>query len=289
MLSKSVRKNLYEHGWMWIQKHDINPSQTWQRLKKHSLTAIYDLTLLANKLPEDKQEEIFSPNRIEDLIAQIIYIGFFSQSHESFNSRKSEIASRLIKRGIDLNIEQYVNSSPETPSLIKPTLDHLKQTVDICSDISYKMRLRNIDEEVKGSEYQYLFSWKNMLTREKNRLISLILSNSFNFDTDILKVEDKGKRRVIDFGIDTGDSKNIPQGTLRIAINNTYTRAEACIFDVHHQIIWKDELLVKEIVKDTSLSWRNNLMYINVLDHGNDFNFYIKVTDRPKKQAKQLK
>jgi hypothetical protein len=289
MLSKQMRKKLNEHSWLWIEKQESNPSQTWQRLKKQSVTAINDLTLLANKLPEDKQEEIFSPNRIEDLIAQIIHIGFFSQSHENFNSRKSEIASRLTKRGIDLNIDQYVNSSPETPSLIKPTLDHLKQTVDICSDISYKMRLRNIDEEVKGSEYQYLFSWKNMLTREKNRLISLILSNSFNFDTDILKVEDKGKRRVIDFGIDTGDSKNIPQGTLRIAINNTYTRAEACIFDVHHQIIWKDELLVKEIVKDTSLSWRNNLMYINVLDHGNDFNFYIKVTDRPKKQAKQLK
>src|SRR5918996_3441948 len=165
MLSKSMRKKLNEHSWLWIEKQESNPSQTWQRLKKQSVTAIYDLTLLANKLPEDKQEEIFSPNRIEDLIAQIIYIGFFSQSHESFNSRKSEIASRLIKRGIDLNIEQYVNSSPETPSLIKPTLDHLKQTVDICSDISYKMRLRNI--EVKGSEYQYLFSWENMLTREK--------------------------------------------------------------------------------------------------------------------------
>src|SRR5919106_385307 len=271
MLSKQMRKKLNEHSWLWIEKQESNPSQTWQRLKKQSVTAINDLTLLANKLPEDKQEEIFSPNRIEDLIAQIIHIGFFSQSHENFNSRKPEIAARLIKRGIDLNIEQYVNSSPETPSLIKPTLDHLKQTVDICSDISYKMRLRNIEEEVKGSEYQYLFSWKNMLTREKNRLISLILSNSFNFDTDILKVEDKGKRRVIDFGIDTGDSKNIPQGTLRLAINNTYTRAEACIFDVHHQIVWKDELLVKEIVKD----------------HGNDFNFYIKVTDRPKKQAKQ--
>jgi len=47
--------------------------------------------------------------------------------------------------------------------------------------------------------------------------------------------------------------------------------------------------LVKEIVKDTSLTWRNNLKYYNVLDHGNDFNFYIKETDRPKKQAKQLK
>jgi hypothetical protein len=151
------------------------------------------------------------------------------------------------------------------------------------------MRLRNIDEEVKGSEYQYLFSWKSMLTREKNRLINFVLSKSYILDTDILKVEDNVKRRVIDFGIDTGDSENIPQGTFQIVINNTYTRAEACIFDVHHKIIWKDELLVKEIVKDTSLTWRNNLKYYNVLDHGNDFNFYIKETDRPKKQAKQLK
>jgi hypothetical protein len=106
MLSKSMRKRLNEHDLLWIEKHDSNPSQTWQRLKRHSITAINDLTLLANKLPEDKQEEIFSPNRIEDLIAQIIYIGFFSQSHENFSSRKSEIALRLIKRGIDLNIDQ---------------------------------------------------------------------------------------------------------------------------------------------------------------------------------------
>ena len=280
MLSKSMRKKLNEHNWLWIEKQDSNPSQTWQRLKKLSVTAINDLTLLANKLPEDKQEGIFSSSRVEDLITQIIYTGFFSQSHENFNSRKSEIAARLIKRGIDLSINQYVNSSPETPSLIKPTLDHLNQTVDICSDISYKMKLKNIDEEVEGSEYQYLFSWNNMLTREKNILINFILSKTGDFIANIFKVKDKGNGRVIDFGIDTGDSKSI-QGTFQIAINNAYTLAEACIFDARHQIIWKDELLVKKIVEDTSSSWRSNSNY-----NTNDFNFYIKKTDRPKKQAK---
>ena len=288
MLSKPMRKKLKEHNWLQIEKLDSNPSQTWQRLKKHSVTAIYDLTLLANKLPEDKQEEIFSPSRVEDLITQIIYIGFFSQSHENFNSRKSEIAARLIKRGIDLSINQYVNSSPETPSLIKPTLDHLNQAVDICSDISYKMKLKNIDEEVESSEYRYLFSWNNMLTREKNILINFILSKTGDFIANIFKVKDKGNRRIINFGIDTGDSESV-QGTFQIAINHTYTHAEACIFDTRHQIVWKDKLLVKKVVEDTSLTWRSNLRHGSLLDHGNDFNIYIKKTDRSKKQAKQLK
>ena len=284
-----MRKRISERNWLDIEKQDSNPSQLWRRLKEESITAINDLILLANRLPDDKQREIFSPTRVEDLITQIIYIGFFSQSHENFNSRKSEIAARLIKRGIDLIINQYMNTSSETPSLIKPTLDHLNQSVDICNDISYKMKLKNIDEELKGLEYQYLFSWNNMLTREKNRLINFILSKTGDFISNIFKVKkDKGDRRVIDFGIDTGDSESI-QGTFQITINNTYPRAEACIFDARHQMIWKDELLVKEIVEDTSPTWRNSLKYYNVLNHGNDFYFYIKKNDRPKKQAKKLK
>src|ERR671919_325541 len=254
MLTQPMRKKISERNWLDIEKQDSNPSQLWRRLKEESIKAINDLILLANRLPDDKQREIFSPTRVEDLITQIIYIGFFSQSHENFNSRKSEIAARLIKRGIDLIINQYMNTSSETPSLIKPTLDHLNQSVDICNDISYKMKL-------------------------KNRLINFILSKTGDFISNIFKVKkDKGDRRVIDFGIDTGDSESI-QGTFQITINNTHTRAEACIFDARHQVIWKDELLVKKIVEDISLTWRSNLRYGSLLDHDNDFNIYIKKTD----------
>ena len=296
MLSKQLRKNLSERNWLNIERQESNPSQTWLRLKKQSITAINDLILLANKLPEDKQKEIFSPARVEALVVQILYLGIFSQSHKDFNSRKSEIAARLIKRGIDLNINQYVNSSPDTPSLIKPTLDHLRQTVDICNDISYKMKLNSIDEEMEGSEYRYLFSWKNMLTREESRLISFILSKTGDDFAQIINVQNKGNnRRVIDFGVDTGEPEVGVQGTFQIAINNTYTRAEACIFDVHHQMIWKDDFLVKEVDKDINLAWRNNmsikdgLHLANVLDYSNDFNFYIKKNYGSKKRAKQLK
>ena len=147
MLSKSMRKKLFERNWLNIEKQDSNPSQFWRRLKDQSITAINDLILLANKLPEDKQREIFSPPRIEALLAQILDLGELGLSNKDFNSRKSEIAARLVKRGIDLNVNQYVNSSIDTPSLIKPTLDHLRQTVSICDDISYNMKLKNIEEE----------------------------------------------------------------------------------------------------------------------------------------------
>ena len=298
MLSQPLRKKLYERDWLEIEKQDSNPSQTWRRLRDQSITAISDLILLANKLPEDKQKEIFSPTRIEALIVQILHIGIFSQSHKDFNSRKSEIAARLIKRGIDLNVNQYVNSSPDTPSLIKPTLDHLRQTINICNDISYKIKLKNIDEEVEESNYQYLFSWNNMLTREGDRLTSFILSKTGDdFIAQILNTQDKGNhRRVIDFGVDTGDPEVGVEGTFQIEINNAHTCAEARILNVHHQIIWKDELLVKEVDSDNNLTWRNSMSsnpnghrLANVVDYSNDFNFYIKKNDEPKKRTKQLK
>jgi hypothetical protein len=291
MLSKSIRKKIFERDWVTIEKRESNPSQFWRRLKNQSITAINDLILLANKLPEDKQGEIFSPTRIEAFVAQILDLGELGLSHKDFNSRKSEIAARLVKRGIDLNICQYVESSPDTPSLIKPTLNHLRQTVNICDDISYKMKLKNIEEKEEGSKYRYLFSWNNMLTREKDRLMSLIVSKTGDYFAEIRNVQDKkNNKRIIEFGIDTGEPEVGVLGTFQIAINNTYTHAEACIFDIHHEMAWRDDLLVKEVAKDTNLTWRNNLnIYTHVEDYGIDFKFYIKNNNGSKKRTKQLK
>jgi hypothetical protein len=291
VLTKSLRRKISEQDWLDIEKQESNPSQTWRRLKDQSITAINDLILLANKLPDDKQKEIFSPTRIEAFIAQILDVGSFNQSHKHFNARKSELAARLVRKGISLNVCQYAESSPDTPSLIKPTLDHLEQTISICDDISYNMKLKNIREEEEGSKFRYLFSWNNMLTREKNRLISFLISKTGDDFADILNVQNKGgNTRIIDFGMDTGDPKVGIFGTFQLTINNTYTRAEAYIFNAHHQMIWKADLLVKEIAEDKNMTWRNNLsIYTGIQDYGNDFNFYVGTKGESDKQTKKLK
>src|SRR5688500_4367786 len=111
MLTKSLRRKISEQNWLDLEKQESNPSQTWRRLRDQSITAINDLILLAKKLPEDKQEEIFNPARIEALIAQVLEVGELNASYKDFNARKSELAARLIKRGIDLNVTQYAESS----------------------------------------------------------------------------------------------------------------------------------------------------------------------------------
>lgn len=83
--------------------------------------------------------------------------------------------------------------------------------------------------------------------------------------------------------------------TLSISIRS-HTHAEACIFDVQHQMIWKGELIVKDVVKDANLTWKNSMkinregiLLANVLDYRNDLNLYIKKNDGPMKTSKQLK
>ena len=60
MLKKHMRKKILEHDWLEIEKQESNPTQTWHRLRDMTIRAINDLTLLAQKLPEDKQKEIFT-------------------------------------------------------------------------------------------------------------------------------------------------------------------------------------------------------------------------------------
>jgi hypothetical protein len=278
MLSKVIRKKLYELDWLDIEKQESNPSQAWRRLKDQAITALNDLILLANKLPEDKQKEIFSPNRIEVFVAQILDIGEDYPLHDISNPRKAEIASRLVNRGIKLNSIQFRESSHETPSLIEPALDHLTHSVKICNEISYKMRLKNI-QETEGSGYQYLFSWNDILDKQKNRLLDFIMSKYGDDNIEILNAHTKrsNKRLEVSFGIDTGilqDEISGIFGNFQIIINNSNTRAEACIFDNRHQLVWKDNLLVKEVVIDYEPSWRYRLKNFKLVSY--DFNLYIK-------------
>ncbi len=49
-----------------------NPSQTWLRLRARVRVAIDDLKLLAQKLPDDKQEQVFSYEMFYDLISCLL-------------------------------------------------------------------------------------------------------------------------------------------------------------------------------------------------------------------------
>jgi hypothetical protein len=86
MLDSDLRKRLVEHyewdraaGFIEVRTANVltekphsNPPQRWKRVLKQGTTAIDDLILLAETLPEDKRAELFTPERVTRLFNAIL-------------------------------------------------------------------------------------------------------------------------------------------------------------------------------------------------------------------------
>jgi hypothetical protein len=268
MLTDPMRKKIQEQSWSQIEEDDSNPTQTWRRLKDQSVEAINDLILLARKLPEDKQKEIFSPQIIDNFIRQILYLGERHPNSDSFNPRKAELAAMLVNRGIDVNSYQYLRLNEDTPSLVKTTVDQLEQCVSVCNDISYKLKLMSVEEEAEKTKYRYLFSWNNMIGREKRRLLKFITDRTGDDQIEIFHGSIKRSDKAISFRFGQSiDGEEMEFGTFGIEIYNSNTSAKVMIS--HEDLglgiggIWDLDLLVRETLSD--------------------FNMYMKKEDMKKK------
>lgn len=270
MFRKEIRKKIKEQKWLALEREDSNPTQMWHRIQRQCVSAIDDLILVAAKLPEDKLKEIFSPDRVDQLVGRILDSGQANSYNNGLNPRKAELAAMLVKKGIDINSSQYLQLNEDTPLLIKPTIDHLKQTVSICNDISYKLKLQYIEKEAEIMKSRYLFSWNNMLGREKRRLLKFITDRTGDDQIEIFQGSIKQSDKGIGFSFgQTIDAEEMVFGTFGIEIYNSNTSAKVMIFHEEWGIrnggMWDVDLLVRETLGD------------------GDFNIYMKKDDRTKK------
>jgi hypothetical protein len=73
MLGKPLRKKLIDYeSWQKAVKNDSNSHQTWRRNRDKAKVAITDLGVLATALEEDKQQEVFFPERLAELTRAIL-------------------------------------------------------------------------------------------------------------------------------------------------------------------------------------------------------------------------
>jgi hypothetical protein len=270
-----MRRKLTEQNWSEIEKQDSNRTQTWRRIRDQSIRAISDLTLLARKIPEDKQDEIFGTKRIDELVISILRSRENYPSPNVLSRRKAELAAVLVERSINMNIFHYQKLEQDTPSLIEPTINHLKQTISICDDVSYKLRLKNVEREAEIMKHRYLFSWNNMLGKEKNRLLDFILSKTANEPIQIIWSTLQHGNREIQFDFELGNelSKEIFQSTFQIKLNNTNTSAEVNIFSDTRGMLWEGNLLAKESGNYYSTTWTGD----HFVKPNIDFNLYTRM------------
>jgi hypothetical protein len=195
----------YHHEKVDVMKYGGNPTQTWSRIKIKANRAINHLTLLADKMPEEKQKEIFDERKIFNLMKSVVFernpidIEAGLGPRSPFDARRIKMASILVLVGIHVCKMQYNLPMKDTPDLSKPVISHLTQAVAMCSDIAYRSELmeRHMDAEKQGTVY--LFEWNklaNVGTKYTRRFAQFIMKETEFEDIELepIKLSKNGKK-----------------------------------------------------------------------------------------------
>lgn len=183
MIEKKSRKALLEHDWLYIEKNDSNPSAKLHRWTDQANDAITDLTLFAEKLPDETKQKIFNHVNIDKLLKAMLKISSEDSSYE--NARKTELASLLVRRGAGFCNQQYSQKIEPNSVLNRPIIHQLEESIDICDQIASKMKLpeRKSTEEKEG--LTYLFNCTKIKDVHESRVFEVNEEDTRQFITFI--------------------------------------------------------------------------------------------------------
>lgn len=201
-------------NWIEFGKEESNPSQAWRRIRDSSINAINDLALIAQKVPEDKQNEIFGYKNIEKLLISIFGNKSDYYIHKTFSLRQLELASLLVEVGTSVCKSQIQKLNIDTPALAEATINHLDKSVDICKNVSYRIELNRLEEK----DLIFLFSWSKLKNRDEKRLIRF-LSDETDDPTLLYLIHDTSVPRIKCYEVwayNPNDNENERTGMLSI-------------------------------------------------------------------------
>ena len=161
-------------------------------MKNDSINAINELALIAQKAPEDKQNEIFDYKNVQKLLTSIFGSKSHYYIHKIFSFRQLELASLLVEIGTSVCKSQIQKSNIDTLALAEATINHLDKSVDICKALSYRIELNKLEEQGAEEGLIFLFSWSKLRNRHEKRLMRFLedetndpLLAGLNYDTSV--------------------------------------------------------------------------------------------------------
>ncbi len=227
MFTKPTRRKLIEHTWVEIARKDSNPYQTLHRLQRMAITAMNDLTLFAQRLPDEAQKEIFSYTNIKKLTSAILGENelILGNSTPIVDVRRIELAALLVRLGIWICIEQYRTKIEQDSDLNDLTINHLLRARDICNAISFKMRLPQVEEEAEKEDLIYLFNWNRIKEVHESKVFELKGGDTQKFArflSDIYCVGSKMRPADVINTISFDQSQNDPYSIIQFEFTDLY-------------------------------------------------------------------
>jgi len=151
MLNFSLRKQIKEKKWSDIMEKDSNPTQKWIRLRDRANSAISDLKLLADRLPDTRQQEIFDYAKIRKFVSTILRQPVWLDSnHDKFDARRTRLAAILAEESLKKCIDQYKNKIEKSDVFNKQNVSLLEDAISLCNEIA--IRIQWLETESKTKE-----------------------------------------------------------------------------------------------------------------------------------------
>ncbi|MGC1132333.1 MAG: hypothetical protein WA941_05895 [Nitrososphaeraceae archaeon] len=163
-----MRKKLSEHSWLEIVRRDSNPSDILRRLIDNANKSINDLMLLVDKLPDDKQAEIFRYDNMDRLLRTMLRGPIHDSGDSWVNknrvSRRAHLSSMLVTIGIQFSKMVYENALERNPTLKRATIEKLDDAIEMCEAIALKAYSHPLSSYSSG--LVFLFNWNNITNLE---------------------------------------------------------------------------------------------------------------------------
>jgi hypothetical protein len=175
LLGKTLRRKLYEHKWVDIKNENSNPSQSLRRIKEAASTALRDLRLLSEKLPDKELHEIFTEPNVNGLILGLLKLSPIlarvrGGEKRELDSWRTQLSASLVEKCIHFCSNQYEVLEEESPSLAETNIGHLRQSIEICKQIANAVELRELKSRGIKNQLTYLFNWDKIPGSDEKRL-----------------------------------------------------------------------------------------------------------------------
>ena len=251
MLGNSIRKRLSEHKWLDFISHESNPTQTWKRIQSQAQKAIDDLILLADSLPDDKQQQIFNYENVYRLVRSILRQPFstYPLDNDELDGRRIQLAASIAEKGLEMCITKYKTLVEKDEMLSAANVSLLQNAINLSNHIALKIQLQQRELKTKNENLIFLFNWANVLHNDNSSRLRQFLKREFDLKEwiDIATINKTEDDNTISFNIKEDDNKDDNNLTsISIKLNDNKTSAALSIYDEYGIGRHSKNLIVKD-------------------------------------------
>jgi len=196
VLGNPYQRLINNNSWDKFIDQESNGSQIKHRIREMVTISLERLSNLAELLPETMQKEVYTPKTIDRLIRKLLNIRdpfIESEYPRNLDTRRCQLASKMVELGANFCISQYELMFSEHPALANPTIRHLKDAIAMCKDIGNKIELDEQKSYADQKNSEYLFNWNYLTTRDRNRFESFLSEMAgLRYPLGLLKTRDNG-------------------------------------------------------------------------------------------------